>query len=37
MKDDEVYFWHADNYRSLLQVDTINLDVCNEACPKHPK
>ena len=33
----ELYFWHADKHRSLLQVDTIILDVCNQACPKYPK
>ena len=33
----EVYLWHADDHRSLLQVDTIILGVCNQACPKHPK
>ena len=27
----EVYFWHADKQRSLLQVDTIILGVCNQA------
>ena len=35
--NDEVYFWHADKHRSLLQVDTINLSLCNQACPKYPK
>ena len=32
--NDEVYFWHADKHRSLLQADTIILGVCNQACPK---
>ena len=27
--NDEVDFWHADIHRSLLQVDTIVLSVCN--------
>ena len=35
--NDEVYFWYADKHRSLLQVDTINLGLCNQACPKYPK
>ena len=35
--NDEVYFWHADKHRSLLQVDTVILGVCNQACPKYPK
>ena len=35
--NDELYFWHADRHRSLLQVDTIILCVCNQACPKVPK
>ena len=35
--NDELYFRHADKHRSLLQVDTINLGVCNQACPKYPK
>ena len=35
--NDEVYIWHADKHRSLPQVDTINLGVCNQACPKYPK
>ena len=35
--NDEVYFWHADKPRSLLQVDTIILGVLNQACEKYPK
>ena len=35
--NDEFYFWHADKNRSILQVDTINLGVCNQAFPKYPK
>ena len=35
--NDEDYFWHADKHRSLLQVDTIMLGVCNQACIKYPK
>ena len=31
------YFQHADKHQSLLQVDTIILGVCNQACPKYPK
>ena len=34
---DEVYFWHTDKHGSLLQVDTIILGVCNQACLKYPK
>ena len=32
--NDKVYFWHADKNQSLLQVDTIILGVCNQACLK---
>ena len=35
--NDKVYFWHADKYRSFLQVDTIILSVCNHPLPKYPK
>ena len=35
--NDEVYFWHADKHRSLLQTDAIVLGVFNQACPKYPK
>ena len=35
--NDEVYFWHADNHRSLLQADTITFGVCNQACLRYPK
>ena len=31
----EVYFWHADQHWSLLQVGTIILDMCNQAYPKY--
>ena len=34
---DKVYFWHADKYRSILQVDTIILGVRNQAYPEYPK
>ena len=34
--NDEVYFWHTDNHRSLLQADTITFGVCNQACLKYP-
>ena len=27
----------SNKHQSLLQVDTINLGVCNQACPKYPK
>ena len=30
-------FWHADEHQSFLQVDTIMLDLCSQACPKYPK
>ena len=32
--NDKVYFWHADKNQSLLQVNTIILGVCNQACLK---
>ena len=35
--NDEVYFWPADKYESLLQANTIMLGVCNQSCPKSPK
>ena len=35
--NDEIHFWHADKDQYLLQVDTIILRVCNQACPKHSK
>ena len=35
--NDEAYFWHADKHRNLLQVDIINLGLCNKTCPKCPK
>ena len=35
--NDKVYFSHSDNRRSLLQVDTIILGVCNQASPKYPE
>ena len=34
---DELYFWHADKHRSLLQLDTIILVVYNQACPNYSK
>ena len=34
--NDEVYFWHADKHGSFLQVNTIVLGVCSQACPKYP-
>ena len=35
--NDEVYFRHTYKHQNLLQVDTIILEVCNQACPKYPK
>ena len=35
--NDEVYFWHVDEYRSFLQVDTIILGVHSQACSRYPK
>ena len=35
--NDAVYFWDAVKHRSFLQVYTIILGVCNQACPKYPK
>ena len=35
--DDEVYFWHVDKNQSLLQVGTIILGLCDQACSKYPK
>ena len=34
---DEVNFLPADKHGSFLQVDSIHLDVCSQACPKYPK
>ena len=31
----EVYFWHADKYQGLLQVDTIILGVWNQGFTKY--
>ena len=33
--NDEVYFLHTDKHRNLLQVDTIILGFCNQACPQY--
>ena len=33
----EVYFWHSDKHRSLLQVDTTIFVVHSQACPEYPK
>ena len=33
----ELYFWPPDKHRSLLQIDTIILGVCNQTCSKIPK
>ena len=35
--NDEVYFWHVDKHRSLLQVDITILGVSNHSCPKYPQ
>ena len=35
--NDEVCFLHTDKHQSLVEVDTIILDACNQACPKYPK
>ena len=35
--NDDVYFWHADKQRSLLQVDTIILGGVTRYAPKVPK
>ena len=32
----EVCFWHLDKHQSFLQVDTIILGLCNQACTKYP-
>ena len=34
---DEVDFLPADKHKSFLQVDSITLGVCSQACPKYPK
>ena len=34
---DEVDFLPVDKYESFLQVDSITLDVCSQACPNYPK
>ena len=33
----EVDFLPADKYESFLQVDSITLGVCSQACPKYLK
>ena len=33
----EINFFPADKHKSFLQVDSINLGLHGEACPKHPK
>ena len=35
--NDDVYFWHADKHQRFLQVDSIILDLCSQACPNYPK
>ena len=34
---DEVDFLHVDKHESFLQVNTITLGVCSQACSKYPK
>ena len=34
---DEVYLWYADKHGRFLQVNTIILSMCNQACPNYPK
>ena len=34
---DEVDFLPADKHQRLLQIDTIVLGVCGQACPNYPK
>ena len=34
---DEVDFLHADKHQRFLQIDTIILGVCGQACPNYPK
>ena len=34
---DEVHFLLEDKHESFLQVDSINLGVGSQACPKYPK
>ena len=33
----EVYFLPGDKRQRFLQIDTIILDVCGQACPSYPK
>ena len=35
--NDEVYLWHADKHRNLLQVDTIHFGCVQPGMPKIPK
>ena len=35
--DDEDYFWHADKHQRFLQVNTIILGVCSQACLRYPR
>ena len=34
---DEVDFLHGDKHERFLQVDSITLTVCSQACSKYPK
>ena len=31
--NDELHFWHADKHLSILQVNTVLLVACDQACP----
>ena len=35
--EDEVDFLPADEHESFLQVDSVNLGVCSQACPTYIK
>ena len=35
--EDEVNFWPADKRKSFLQIDSVNLTVRSQGCPKYPK
>ena len=34
---DKVYFLFADKHQRFLQIETIILGVCGQACPNYPK
>ena len=33
----DIHLLNTDKHQSLVQVDTVILGVCNQACPKYPK